>query len=553
MKLIRVCGLLLLFAVLGAAQPSISNVVNSASGITQGLPNGAIAQGAIFLVTGSGLGPSSIVFDSTPFQDTSVGGTSVSITVNSTTVTTPMYYSLATQVAALLPSNTPTGTGTVTVTYNGQTSATAPITVVQNNPGIFTASQNGQGVAIVTYPDGGIVSPFKAANCAGVYTFCGAANPGDIVTLWATGLGPVSGNETAGAGLGVNMESIPLVLWLGGVQAQVTYRGRSGYVGLDQINFIVPSGGPTGCAVPLALQVGNMVSNYTVIPVANTSRTCTPSNPVLAGVAQNLIANTGPISYGQIVLKRQLASASSGLQYADVGQASFAQITVSAQIQPLLLSYLDSEPLGTCLVANSLSPPNALPTLTTAGIDAGRISVSGPAGLQVMAEHLGFGQATQYVATFSQSGTYFSGGQYTVTGAGGSPGGTSTGGFTVKFTITQTPSWTSQEQFTISSGITRANGATINWNNPSSNYYVEIDGTASTDNTFTTGAVFSCVVPASAGTFTIPPSVLQALPATVYSEISFKPTLNPVPFTADGLNLGSVTLNYETSLFTPFL
>jgi uncharacterized protein (TIGR03437 family) len=554
MKVFGACGLLLLFAGLGAAQPSITDVVNNASGIVQALPNGAIAQGSIFLVTGSSLGPTSIVIAPTPFQDTSLGGTSVSVTINSTTVNALMYYSSATQISALLPSNTPTGTGTVTVTYNTQASATAPVTVVQNNPGIFTASQNGQGVADVTYPDGSLVSPYKAATCGGLNTFCGAANPGDVLTLWGTGLGPVSGNDASGSGLRVNMGNIPLVLWLGGVQAQISYQGRSGYIGLDQINFTVPSGVPAGCAVPLALQVGSMISNYTVMPVANGGRTCTPSNPALTpSVVQSLNPTTAAISYGQIALKRQLASATNGLQYVDVGQGSFAQITISPQVQPLLLSYLDRPPLATCMVANSLTPVNPIPILNTVGLDAGRITVTGPAGAQIMTERRGFGQATQYVATFSTSGTYLSGGSYTVSAAGGAD----VGSFNTGFTITATPSWSSAEQSGVYNGVTRANGAVINWNGSSPNYYVEIDGSASTDNTYTTGATFSCLAPSSAGTFTVPPSVLQAFPASansgVIGEIDFKPTLNPVPFTASGLNLGSVTLNYETSLFMPFL
>ena len=41
-----------------------------------------------------------------------------------------MYYSLADQIAAILPSRTPVGTGTLIVTYNGLASATAQIVVV---------------------------------------------------------------------------------------------------------------------------------------------------------------------------------------------------------------------------------------------------------------------------------------------------------------------------------------------------------------------------------------------------------------------------------------
>ena len=263
--------------------PTISSVVNAATWIPPALPNGGIAQGGIFVVSGSNLGPAAISVASTPFQSTNLAGTSVYVTVGDQMVEAPMYYSLAGYVAALLPSNTPVGAGTVVVTYNGLTSSNAfPVTVVENNLGIFTASQNGQGAAIVTYnPDYSLVSPTKAANCGGPLTPCGAANPGDILTLWATGLGPVNGSDAAGAGLGVNMTSIPLTLWMGGVQAQVSYQGRSGYIGEDQINFKVPPNVPTGCAVPLTVQIGSETSNSTTIAVANGSRTCTPTNPAI--------------------------------------------------------------------------------------------------------------------------------------------------------------------------------------------------------------------------------------------------------------------------------
>ena len=121
-------------------------------------------------------------------------------------------------------------------------------------------------------------SRYPGAPCGGPNTTCGAANPGDTLILWATGLGPVNGSDASGAGLGVPMPNIPLTLWLGGVQASVTYQGRSGCcIGEDQIVFTVPPNVPMGCAVPLAVQIGNEISNYTVMPVApKGSRTCTP-------------------------------------------------------------------------------------------------------------------------------------------------------------------------------------------------------------------------------------------------------------------------------------
>jgi uncharacterized protein (TIGR03437 family) len=110
-----------------AAQPVVgsSGILNGASYAVPGLPNSGIAQGSIFIVFGQNLGPAAIAQVSRFPLPTSQGlaGTSIKITVGGTTVDAIMLYTLATQVAAVLPSNTPIGTGTLTVTYNGEASA----------------------------------------------------------------------------------------------------------------------------------------------------------------------------------------------------------------------------------------------------------------------------------------------------------------------------------------------------------------------------------------------------------------------------------------------
>src|SRR5437879_476152 len=175
MKLANVCVSLLLAAGIAAAQaPVIMNVVNNASGNIQALPNGGIAQGSVFLVVGSNMGPATLAIDHAPFTSNTLLGTSVSVTVGGTTVRMLMYYTSATQVAGLLPSNTPVGKGTVTVTYNNVTSAPAPITVVQSNFGIDTVG--GTSAGVVTFPDYSVVSATPGPNCGGPNTACGAAN-----------------------------------------------------------------------------------------------------------------------------------------------------------------------------------------------------------------------------------------------------------------------------------------------------------------------------------------------------------------------------------------
>jgi uncharacterized protein (TIGR03437 family) len=523
--------------------PTISNVANAASNIPPGLPNAGIAQGAIFVVFGAGLGPANISIAPAAFQATTLSNTSVAVTVNGTTVNALMYYTSASQISALLPSNTPTGTGTVTVTYNGRTGPPAPITVVPNNVGIFTIGANGQGPGIVTYADYSLVSASKAANCGGPNTTCGAANPGDTLILWATGLGPVSGNDASGAGLGVNMPNVPLTVWLGGVQAPVAYQGRSGCcIGEDQIVFTVPNSVPTGCAVPLVVQIGSQVSNYTVMPVASGSRNCTATNPAIAAV--NVEQVLPPLNYASISLSRNLNPPTNppSIGYSDNAQFQFIKILgYAAGVQPFVVSYLDHQPLGTCVVYNSLNVDTTHGLSgSTAAADAGSsFTVTGPNGSKVLS---GTGNFT---ATLSAAGTFLSPGAYTITGVGGAD----IGSFSAPFTIPVAPVMTSPANSTLPP-VTRSSGVTVTWTGGASNAYVQIQLSAVTDSTNTNGATVVCNAAASAGTFTIPPSALLALPtANVGNGFLFQQQTAEVGLTAKGLALGYIqTSNAPTAI-----
>jgi len=517
-----------------SAAPTITNVANAASNTDRRMPNGGIAQGAIFVVYGTELGPANIVVAPTAFQSTTLSNTSVTVTVGGTTVNAPMYYTSATQVAALLPSKTPAGAGTITITYNGQASAQAPIRVVAANLGILTIDSSGTGPAILTYPDYGLVSPTKAPNCGGPNTTCGAANPGDTLTLWGTGLGAVNGDDASGAGLGVNMPNIPLTVWVGGVQAQVSYQGRSGCcAGLDQVVFTVPNAVPTGCAVPLVVQINNQVSNSTVIPVANGSRTCPDLNSPGLDLVQ--ISTLSSFTLGSVEVDHLLNDSGNG--FFDRALGFFANIAF-ASLPPLsrafFPSYLDSQPTGTCTLIGTRGPGdlffnnlinNGFVSLLDAGPSA---TISGPNGS--MSISLG-GDKT----TLSSSGAFLSPGDYTVTGNGGKD----LGPFTAHITVPVAPTLTNPAS---GSGltITRAKGMTVTWNPNGSTGHVELVISAYVDQNTAAQAV--CTAPASAGTFTIPPYVLLALPATNGANFWFQPgDQNPAfsgTFAASGLAVG---------------
>jgi uncharacterized protein (TIGR03437 family) len=564
MQLLKVTPLLILGMGIAAGQPSISSVFNGASNVLQGLPNSGIAQGSIFVVQGTGLGPSTSAIAQNPFQSTSLDQTSVSVTVGSTTVNALMYYTSAAQLTALLPSNTPTGAGSMIVSYQGSASAAFAVQIVANNIGIFTISQDGQGVAIATYPDYSLVSAVPgtgtlADTCTGAqlcpYTYTGAAHPGDVITLWATGLGPVSGNESAGAGLGQSI-NVALTLWIGGVSVPVSYQGRSGCcIGEDQIQFTVPNNVTTGCAVPLLLQIGTLVSNSTLMPFASSGRSCTPQNPALTNsIIQTLTTGTGTLNFASFQLGRQLFAAnSSGSFYEDYGQASFGQISVSyppsnpQSTQPVVVTSLDNPAFGTCMTFNAATTGNTTLFTWLAGADPGSVTLAASSGALPLTDH--GGTPTIYGAIFSGQGTYFSAGTYTAAGSGGRD----IGPFSTQFKIVATPTWQGGDQNRlITAGVTRASGMTINWTAGSAAYNVVIRGTSYTDGTGQTGASFACLVPSSLNTFTVPSSVLLALPAGPFTEVDFEPSLPSQSFTAKGLDIGLLNFHYQTSVFPPF-
>ena len=172
----------------------------------------------------------------------------------------------AAQINAVLPSNTPVGTGTLTVSYNGANSVPVPITVVQSSFGTFTWTGAGTGPGIftnaVTYA---FYTPFTSAKPS---TSAGA---GDYVTIWGTGLGPASSASAEQSAAPSSADQCPgafpcPTVYVGGKQATVTYAGRSGYTALDQIDFIVPTN-VQGCYLPVAVVTGSVTSNLNSISV----------------------------------------------------------------------------------------------------------------------------------------------------------------------------------------------------------------------------------------------------------------------------------------------
>src|SRR5258708_7374535 len=187
----RLLGIALVLISSAFGQPVIGGIVSNASyaqapndSSGQPIGNNLIAQGSIFAVFGSGMGPATLTYAALPLPTSlpDANGTSISVTGGGKAVNAYMVYTSGGQLAAILPSTAPIGAATVTVTYAGKTSAPATITVVKSQLGIFTANAQGSGPAAAQH--GGDSSPISLT---------AAAQPGEVIVIYGTGLGAIAG------------------------------------------------------------------------------------------------------------------------------------------------------------------------------------------------------------------------------------------------------------------------------------------------------------------------------------------------------------------------
>lgn len=507
------------------AAPAITGIVSSASLLPPGTPNGAVALGAIFNVFGSGLGPAAILTAPLPLP-TLLGGTTIDIKVGATTVQAPMFYTVASQLAAILPSNTPLGTGTVTVKFGGA-SATSAITVVASNVGIYTVNQSGSGTAVVTY-----------ANTTSYVSTSNSAKAGDVLTLWATGLGAISTSD-ANPPNPVDLGT-PIVIYIGGVKANLLYRGRSGYVGLDQINFTVPQGVPPGCAVSLVIQTNNLVSNGTTISVMPAGGVCSDANNILSPAQLSTLQGKSTIKLGSFEYSQYVEISTVNGKPAVITNLSADAILFSIKQAdlPVLLTQIQKTTLGSCVVTVVKGPNNgggddALGKVATFLNAGGNLIFVPPTGSPLTLTSANPGQ-------YGASPASYLAGTYVVS----APGGPDVAAFSTSFNVPPVLSWTNQAAISTST-IDRTQPLTFTWSGGDPNGYVDILLRAGTGNGNTQVEVDAhCAAPIGPGSFTVPPSVLLSLPSAgtsgqfgYYAFFTLAANASPQVLAVPGLDL----------------
>jgi len=514
------CGMVAIMLAAAAvwAQPNVraTNGVLNASSYTAD-----IARGSWFVVFGTGLGPATLaVYSGSLPYPTELSGTRVSFTpaAGGPAVEARLWYTLAGQLAGLLPSTTAVGDYDVRVTYGGATSAARRVKVVDRNFGFATQAQNGAGPAQATY-GGADLNRFTTGRLGQFTTR--PAKAGDRVDLWGTGLGADASSDLNGNSSGDQTAAGQVRVLVGGIVVTPAYAGRSsGSPGLDQVVFMLPSNVPTGCFVSLQVRAGERLSNLGSIAVAEPGKTAC-SHPTLSEAQLSRLDQGGTLTIGSLSLdKSSMKMSVMGMSLDSSSESvfgSFDKYTVDA-IGTANFSLLQ---MGACSVFKRVGTQDEIiQGKPPAPLDAGaQLTLNGPNAVNKAiprdptSKTYGADLYSSGFGGFGGSGSpTLAQGTYRISGTGGAD----IGAFTASVDFPGAFAWTNQD--TIPDPIRRASDLRITWSGGGAGL-VAIAGSAMTtvggtqQNPIYEATLFSCTAPASAGSFTVPASVLQQLPA----------------------------------------
>ena len=232
----------------------------------------AVTQGMIISIFGRDLSDGTSATASSLPLPKSLAGTTVLIGGNPA----PLFFVSPTQINAQVPWGvTFGGIGTAMVTVQvrvkreaeEKTSPVASALYAGAAPGIFNAG-NSRITAIIRATNSELVCPSGHTSCQENYV-----RPGEIISVYATGLGAVIDGPLDGEPpTGVSRISSVRRVAIGGVFSQILFAGLApGFVGLYQINLVVPSNVLSGDEVPLVLSIGNGMPAQTTLAIRGAS------------------------------------------------------------------------------------------------------------------------------------------------------------------------------------------------------------------------------------------------------------------------------------------
>jgi len=228
-----------------------------------GVVNGAnfkapVAPGSIASMFGDFFLTSTVVDSSLPLQ-TSLSDLSFQFNGG---VAAPLFFVSGGQANIQVPWEL-AGQSSVTVTpaLAGQTGTAHTVNVAEFAPAIFAMNAQGSGPGAI------LDSSFHLVDSSNP-----ATSGSTTILIYCTGLGAVSSNQPAtGAPASTtdlaHTSTMPTVS-IGGISETASFSGLApGFVGLYQVNALVPAGIAGNSAVPVTISIGNVTSNTVTIAV----------------------------------------------------------------------------------------------------------------------------------------------------------------------------------------------------------------------------------------------------------------------------------------------
>jgi uncharacterized protein (TIGR03437 family) len=264
---------ILVFTAADTALPD-NAIVNSAS-----LVAGPLAPGTLITITAAGLadGSASAPDDSTQPLPTKLADVQVIfdgvplplLSVSPTQIRAQIPYTLGDAASASIYVRTEHGDGRITVT-----SATAS-KIVLGNPGLFAfgGAEPRSGLVLHAGAD-------SAGQSGTPVTPENPARPGEILIVWAAGLGAVRNtNTTAPVAVGVPYQGsdarvvVPVDALVNGRSAHVTSAGLpQGSIGIYEVRVVLPRDLPSDPEAQLLIAQNGYVSNRITVPVQSAVR-----------------------------------------------------------------------------------------------------------------------------------------------------------------------------------------------------------------------------------------------------------------------------------------
>jgi len=210
--------------------PAVASVVNNA-----GYGTGPVAAQEIVSLFGTGIGQAA--YTGTLPLTTSLGGVSVQVTDSAGNMQlAPLFAVASNQANILMPAGLAAGAATVTVLHGSAAALTGSVTVANSAPGLYSANQDGAGVAAA---DAFVVTAATQVMDQTVFT----CNPPAVRSCLAAPLSVGAPTGTLYVELyGTGIRNAALVqCFVAGQSVPVLYAGPvAAYPGLDQINISIP-------------------------------------------------------------------------------------------------------------------------------------------------------------------------------------------------------------------------------------------------------------------------------------------------------------------------